>query len=115
MRLAEFSIKYRTFVLFATAVFCLGGIQSYFRLGKLEDPEFSIKSALVITKYPGASPKEVEEEVTEVIEKAAQQLPVLDKIKSISKAGLSIVQVDIKENFRAQHLPQIWGRIEAKN
>ena len=85
MNIAEFSIKKRTITLVLTILMLGGGIMAYQKLGRLEDPEFTIKSALVITPYPGASAAEVEEEVTNEIEKACQQLGQLDYVKSKSE------------------------------
>ena len=67
MKIIEYSIKNRIVVLFATLVLTLAGVISYFRLGKLEDPEFKVKEAIVVTLYPGASPESVEQEVVEFL------------------------------------------------
>jgi len=114
MNLAAFSIRHKTFIICSIVFLFIGGIYSYFSLGKLEDPVFSIKTALIVTQYPGACPAEVEQQVTDVVEKAVQQLGELDKIRSMSKAGLSIVFVDIKESFRADKLPQVWDQLRRK-
>ena len=66
----------------------IGGIFALLNIGRLEDPEFAIKSAVVVTLYPGASAEQVEEEVTLPLEKALQQLPYLDNISSISSNGM---------------------------
>jgi multidrug efflux pump subunit AcrB len=75
MSLTAAAVKRRTFTLFATFILILAGIASYFTLGQLEDPEFTIKNAVVVTAYPGASPEEVELEVTDRLELAIQQMP----------------------------------------
>ena len=74
-----------------------GGIGSYFAIGQLEDPIFSVKSATIITRYPGASPEEVEQEVTDRLELALQQMPELKDIYSVSKAGESYIKIDIQD------------------
>ena len=114
MKLVEFIITKRTIVVFATLLLVVGGLWSYFHLGELEDPEFVIKKAVVVTLYPGASPTEVEEQVTDVIEKAAQQLEGLDYVRSLSRAGVSIVYVQIKESYHADQLQQIWDELRRK-
>ena len=86
----------------------IGGIGSYFQLPQLEDPAFTVKTAVVITLYPGASPQEVELEVTDRIEKAIQELPELKHLYSISRPGLSIIKVDIKNEYWSDRLPQVW-------
>ncbi|MFA7014054.1 MAG: efflux RND transporter permease subunit, partial [Desulfobacterales bacterium] len=114
MNPAEFSLKHKTFIVCSIIFILIGGVYAYFQLGKLEDPKFSIKTAVVVTRYPGASPAEVEQQVTDTIEKAVQQLGELDYIRSISRAGASIIFVDIKESCRADKLPQIWDELRRK-
>ncbi len=96
------------------AVLLLGGLSSYFGMSRLEDPEFTIKDALVITPYPGAAPKEVEEEVTDEVETAIQQLGQLHEMVSQSERGLSTVRVKMKDKYDAETLPQIWDELRRK-
>lgn len=114
MNLAEVSIRKSTVAWFLTILIVLGGLWAYTGLGKLEDPTFTIKTAAIITPYPGASPLEVEEEVSALIESAAQKLGQTDKVRSLSKEGLSIVYVDIKDTYKAADLPQIWDELRRK-
>jgi multidrug efflux pump subunit AcrB len=114
MNLAEYSIKKKTVTLVITVLLVLGGLISFTNIGMLEDPEFTVKDAVVITAYPGASPQEVEEEVTDKVEIAIQQLGQLDEIKSISKAGMSIITVTIKDKYGADDLPQVWDELRRK-
>ncbi|MGS0730126.1 efflux RND transporter permease subunit, partial [Shewanella sp. 0m-11] len=74
MNLAEFAIKQRVFVLFFSVLCVIVGLVSYFELGKLEDPSFTVKSAVVVTLYPGASAKEIELQVTDKIETKLQEM-----------------------------------------
>ena len=74
MNIAELSIKKSTITWVLTILMVIGGAFSFFNLAWLEDPEFTIKVAIIMTPYPGASAAEVEEEVTNVLEKAVQQL-----------------------------------------
>jgi multidrug efflux pump subunit AcrB len=83
-------------------------------MSRLEDPEFTIKDALVITPYPGASAMEVEEEVTDNIELAIQQLAQLDEIESKSERGLSTITVSIKNKYDIDTLPQVWDELRRK-
>jgi len=71
----------------------IGGIFALLNIGRLEDPAFTIKTAVVVTHYPGASAQQVEEEVTLPLENALQQLPYLDNVSSISSNGLSQITV----------------------
>ena len=114
MNLAEFSIRKLTVTWFFTVLIAVGGIWAYNGLGKLEDPSFTIKTAVIATSYPGASPLEVENEVTALIESAAQKLGQTDKVRSLSKEGLSMVYVDIKPSYTARDLPQIWDELRRK-
>ncbi len=115
MRIAETALKNRVTTLVLTFVTLIGGYLSYQNLGRLEDPEFTIKDAVVITQYPGASAEEVELEVTDRIEGAVQQLGQLKEIReSYSTRGLSIVKVRIKDRYGADRLPQVWDELRRK-
>ena len=114
MNLAEFSIKYKTAIIVLTVIIFFGGILAYFRIGRLEDPTFTIKTAVVITSYPGATPAEVEQEVTDIIETEIQRLEQLKWIYSISEEDKSIVYVEIKEKYTYNQLPQIWDELRRK-
>ena len=114
MNLAAFSIRYKTVMLVFTVMIVLGGIQAYTSLGKLEDPEYTIKTAVVITDCPGATPQEVEEEVTDKIEKAIRQMEQIKHLRSLSKEGRSTIYVDIKDKYTSKDLPQIWDVLRRK-
>ncbi|MCG8416144.1 MAG: efflux RND transporter permease subunit, partial [Pseudomonadales bacterium] len=114
MNLAKIALENRTTVLVLTTVFFLGGINSFSNLSWLEDPEFTIKEALVVTSYPGAAATAVEEEVTDEIEIAVQQLAQLDEVESKSERGLSTVTVRIKDNYDKETLPQVWDELRRK-
>jgi multidrug efflux pump subunit AcrB len=114
MNFADFSLRKSTITWFLTVLVVIGGVWAYGRLGKLEDPSFTIKTAAISTTYPGASPREVEEEVTALIESAAQKLGQTDKVRSLSKEGVSIVYVDIRDTYTAKDLPQIWDELRRK-
>lgn len=114
MNTAEATIRYKTFSLVIVVVLIIGGVLSYEQLGRLEDPEFTIKDAQVITFYPGATPKEVEEEVTEKIEREIQKLGQLKRIESLSQTGKSTITVKIKDKYNKQNLPQVWDELRRK-
>jgi multidrug efflux pump subunit AcrB len=92
----------------------LGGLVAYQRLGRLEDPEFTIKEALIVTPYPGASPDEVAKEVTNPIESACQQLGQLKRVESESLRGRSVVTAVIKDRFDKNAIPQVWDELRRK-
>ncbi|MGF1701650.1 efflux RND transporter permease subunit [Photobacterium makurazakiensis] len=114
MNLAEFAIRQRTFVIFFCALCVVAGLTSYFKLGKLEDPTFTVKSAVVVTLYPGASALEVEEQVTDKIETKLQEMESLWKLRSLSRPGSSMIFIDLKESTRSQDLPQEWDLLRRK-
>ena len=94
-----------------TIIFIVGGIYAYKNLGRLEDPEFTIKQALVVTPYPGASPEEVTKEVTNPIEDACQQMGQVDYVESESSRGRSLVRVHIKNKYHKDRIPQVWDEL----
>ncbi len=114
MNLASLAIEKRAVTYFTVLILFVGGIGSFMTLGWLEDPEFTVKTAAIVTPYPGASAKEVELEVTDRIEQAIQEMPQLKELYSISRAGLSIVRVDIKPAFTSKKLPQVWDEMRSK-
>ena len=114
MNIAEWSIRKSVITWVITVLLVVVGAKSFFNLSWLEDPEFTIKEAVVITPYPGASPAEVEEEVTNVIEKAVQQMGQLHRIESRSSRGLSYVNVVIEDKFDKVTLPQVWDELRRK-
>jgi multidrug efflux pump subunit AcrB len=114
MNIAELSIKKKVITWTLTIVLLYVGYKSYTTLPRLEDPEFAIKDAVVVTPYPGASAAEVEKEVTEKIEKAAQELGQLKRVESYSSRGTSVVKVKIKDNFDKTMLPQVWDELRRK-
>ncbi|STS89289.1 cobalt-zinc-cadmium resistance protein CzcA [Klebsiella variicola] len=83
-------------------------------IGRLEDPAFTIKTAVIVTHYPGASAQQVEEEVTLPLENAIQQLPSLDNVSSISSNGLSQITVNIASQYHSSELPQIWDELRRR-
>lgn len=114
MKLTEQTIQKRTVAYVMTVLLIAGGIFSYGKLGRLEFPNFTIKTAVVMTAYPGATPEEVEQEVTDPIETAVQQLSQIKEVRSISRAGLSIIYVDLKDAFMNKDIPQIWDELRRK-
>ncbi|HRJ73624.1 MAG TPA: efflux RND transporter permease subunit, partial [Terrimicrobiaceae bacterium] len=114
MNPGEFSVRNNRMVFVAMAMAIIGGIVAYRNIGRLEDPEFTIKQALVITPYPGASAEEVAQEVTNPIEIACQQLGQLDYVESESTRGRSVVSVNIKDRYDKQRIPQVWDELRRK-
>jgi multidrug efflux pump subunit AcrB len=114
MNIAELSIRKSVITWVMTILMVFVGIVSFRSLSRLEDPEFTIKEAVIVTPYPGASAAEVEEEVTNVIEKACQELGQLDYVESRSTRGISIVKAIMKRNYDKNALPQVWDELRRK-
>ncbi|MCG6191155.1 efflux RND transporter permease subunit [Maribellus maritimus] len=114
MTITEYAFKNKIVIYFILLLVLVGGITSYFSMGKLEDAVFTIKTALVVTVYPGASPHEVEQEVTEVVERAVMEMDNIKEIYSTSSAGLSVVQVDIEQALKNKDMPQQWDILRKK-
>lgn len=114
MNIAEASIRKNTITWVFTALLAGLGVWSYINIPRLEDPEFTIKEALIVTPYPGATAQEVAEEVSNVIEMAAQQLGQLDRVTSRSERGRSTVTVRILDQYDKHTLPQVWDELRRK-
>ena len=114
MSLVEQAIEKRAVTWFATFLLVVVGIASYFQLGQLEDPEFTVKTGAIITSYPGASAAQVELEVTDLIETKLQEMAEVKHIYSSSRPGLSIIKVDIKNEYWSDRLPQVWDVLRKK-
>lgn len=114
MNLTALCIEKRAITYFAIVLIVAGGIFCYFQLGQLEDPEFSVKTAVITTTYPGASAQQVELEITDRIETKLQEMVELKNVYSNSRPGLSIIKVDIKSNYWSDRLPQVWDVLRKK-
>ncbi len=116
MNLAEFSIKNKVFSVIVIVLAIAGGWSAYNDMPRFEDPEFTIRTALVVTQYPGGTPLEVAREVTEPLERALQQLQEVDDIESTSVHGRSEIQVNIKYEFSPNKadLQLIWTKLRNK-
>ncbi len=114
MNLTRFAIENKTLTNFLVGLVALGGVFAYTQLGQLEDPDFTVKIAAIVTQYPGASPEEVELEVTDRLEAAIQEMPQLRYLTSWSRAGLSIIKVEMQQEYWADRLPQVWDEMRRK-
>ena len=108
MSLPEYALKHQFAVWFVLLLLTVGGIYSYLTLGRLEDPEYTIKTGVVVTVYPGATAREVEQNVTDTIETAIYRLKQVDKVRSISRPGFSIIYVDLKPSTPTEDLDGCW-------
>ena len=114
MSLPEYSLKNRKVVWFFLFVLLAGGALGFVTLGKKEDSVFVIKSASLVCSYPGATPLEVEQLVTEPIEREVQSMRLVHKITSESYYGLSKILVELDPATRASEIPQLWDELRRK-
>ncbi|WP_261883671.1 efflux RND transporter permease subunit [Vibrio pelagius] len=114
MNIAEYSIKNKVISWLFLVILAIGGVSSFSNLSRLEDPAFTIKDAMIVSTYPGASSMEVEEELTYPLEKEIRQLPYIDKITSTSSDGMSQIMVSMKMDYGPDELPQIWDEMRRK-
>jgi len=106
MNLAKYSLDNTKIIYFFLAVLLIGGITSFGKLGKKEDAPFVIKSAVIMTRYPGAEPAEVERLITEPISREIQSMSGVYKIKSESMYGLSKITFELQPSLSASSIPQ---------
>ena len=114
MNLAKYSLDNTKIIYFFLVVLLIGGITSFGKLGKKEDAPFVIKSAVIMTRYPGAEPAEVERLITEPISREIQSMSGVYKIKSESMYGLSKITFELQPSLAANSIPQKWDELRRK-
>ena len=110
--ITRFALDNNRLTLALLAVIIIFGMQTYQNMPRAYDPGFTIRTAQIITYFPGASPKRVEELVSSKIEDVAKEIPELDYVKSESRTGVSIVNVNIKESYK--NMRPIWDNLRRK-
>lgn len=114
MDIAKFSLKNKLFIYVLTILSIAYGLIVYDKIGKLQDPEFTIKDALIITNYPGASAVQVEKEVSNRLEETIQTLPYVKRIITKNTSGQSFIIVRMKDKYKSKELQQIWDELRKK-
>ena len=114
MNIAKYSLDNPKVIYFFLFVMLIGGVISFGSLGKKEDSPFVIKTAVLITQYPGASPKEVEQLITEPIEREIQSMRRVYKIKSDSYYGMSKINIELSPATPPEEMPQMWDELRRK-
>jgi len=114
LNLSAWALEHPSMVLYLIVVLTLGGVLSFFQLGRAEDPDFTFKVMVIRTQWPGATASEVERELTERIEKKLQETPWLDVLKSASRAGESLVFVLLKDATPKAEVPEAWRQVRKK-
>lgn len=115
MNIGEYSVRTPVISWLIVVILVGGGIAAFPGMGKLEDPAYTIKLAKVITNYPGATAREVQEEVTYHIEDAIQRMEQLKRIKmSISRPGLSDIEIQFKDHYSTEDFPAIYDELRRR-
>ncbi len=112
--LSTWSLAHPSLVAYFMLVLTVGGILAFFNLGRSEDPDFTIKIMVVRTFWPGATAREVEQQVTDRIERKLQELPNLDSLRSYSKPGESLVFIELRDFTPPKQVPDLWYQVRKK-
>lgn len=114
MKFVKYFLQNKSVTILLLTLIFVGGVFSYVKMGKLEDAPFTIKQALVVTPYGGASPSEVQTQVTDILEESIQSLGELYYLKTENRAGLSKITVYVKKEIRADAMQQLWDKLRRK-
>jgi multidrug efflux pump len=114
LNLSRWALEHKSLVVYFMLVVALAGLMQYGKLGREEDPPFTIKTMVVKTLWPGATTLETVQQVTDRVEKKLEELPGLDYLKSYSKPGESVVFVTLKDSVRASDVPDLWYQARKK-
>ena len=112
--LSEWALNHQTVVLYLMLVLTVSGLLAYTKLGQSEDPPFTFKVMLVRTSWQGASAVEVEQQITDKIEKKLQEVPHLGYINSYSRPGESMIFIIIKDDTFSKEIPELWYQVRKK-
>ncbi len=112
--LSEWALRHKSFVVYLMLVSAIAGLYAYDKLGREEDPPFTIKTMVIKTLWPGATSTDTVQQVTDRIEKKLEEVPGLDYVRSYTKPGKSVVFVNLKDNIRAVEVPDLWYQVRKK-
>lgn len=112
--LSDWALNHQGLVLYLMMVLTVAGMFSYTKLGQSEDPPFTFKVMLVHTTWPGASAEEIQQQITDKLEKKLQEVPHLDYINSFSRAGESMIFIIVKDNTFSEDIPEVWYQVRKK-
>jgi multidrug efflux pump len=112
--LSEWALRHQSFVLYCIVVLGVVGALSYTQLGQSEDPPFTFKIMTVRIGWPGATAREVEQQVTDRVEKKLQEMPEINFLRSFSRPGESLVFVSVRDSESAANMPQIFYQVRKK-
>ena len=112
--LSEWALRHRSLVTYFMLVIVVAGIGSYLRLGRSEDPDFTVKTMVVQAAWPGATVSDTLEQITDRIESKLQETPNLDYLKSYTSAGQATIFVNLKDSTPPAQVPDIWYQVRKK-
>ena len=112
--LSAWALEHPSMVLYLMVVLMVAGALSFFKLGRAEDPDFTFKAMVVRTQWPGATAREVEQELTERIEKKLSETPWIDVVQSTSRPAESLVFVILKDYTPKAEVPEAWRQVRKK-
>ena len=112
--LSEWAIRHRSLVTYFMLVIVVAGVASYFRLGRSEDPDFTVKTMVVQVGWPGATMADTLEQITDRVERKLQETPSLDYLKSYTTAGQATIFVNLKDSTPPAQVPDIWYQVRKK-
>ena len=112
--LSEWALRHRSLVTYFMLVIAVAGVGSYLRLGRSEDPDFTVKTMVVQAPWPGATVGDTLEQITDRIESKLQETPNLDYLKSYTSAGQATIFVNLKDSTPPAQVPDIWYQVRKK-
>ena len=112
--LSQWAISHKSLVAFFMLMIVIAGVESYLRLGRSEDPDFTVKTMVVQAEWPGATVGDTLEQITDRIESKLQSTPSLDYLKSYTTAGRATIFVNLKDSTPPADVPDIWYQVRKK-
>ena len=112
--LSAAAIRHQQLTLFFILAVAIAGMAAYFQLGQREDPDFTFRALTVRTLWPGATPAQVDEQLTSRIEKKLQEIPYFKRTQSYSKAGESLIILELQDTAPKRDVPQLWYQVRKK-
>ncbi len=112
--LSSWAVAHPALVLFLIIVSSVAGLMSYLNLGRAEDPSFAIKTMVITAAWPGATAEEMQDQVADKLEKRLQELELFDYVKTYTRPGVTVIQVQLKDTARGQEVDDAWYQVRKK-
>jgi multidrug efflux pump len=114
INLSEWALKHQQMMLFLLVLLGVAGVYAYQKLGQKEDPEFTFKAMVIQVYWPGASAKEMADQVTDKLERKLQEVAQIDHTRSYSRPGETQITINLREDTRAAEVPDVWYQVRKK-